>query len=483
MHGAPPSRTASRPLRPSRVPGWQRAWLAALAFALALPAAAALRASHVEIVLSVALDGSMLVRETHTVVADAVHGTPHRDLPAVVVPGAPAMDIEILRVAQGGQRLPWRTAPVDGALRVFFGGPQRRIPPGQRVYELLYHVDGHLARTSGREWLHWRPLGEGLAMPVASLVVEVTLPRPIPADHLVAVGGTTLGEGDAGSGAVTWRSVGPLPAGHGPSLLVGWPSGVLAVASDSEQAPWLRPRRTALAFAAVSLLLLAMGVVVAGRRQPLRRILPAVAGCAALAVLYLAGAGAAQDPGRFAVAWVLGLLLAAFCLLARGWLADAHGRPVYLVIATALGSAAVYLWVHEVSPWYPLLVLAHADLAWWMLLRARREGTRPAAPRTVAEPAGTTAPTAAVQGDRTARTEQPLPRDQPPRLAPLDDEGSEDPGVGFVFGDDLPDGRRMPYFDDPLSPRDPDDGISPPRDAGRRRQDASVPRRGPVRRY
>ena len=421
-------------------------------------------------VLRLALDGSMLVHETLTVSADSAHGTPYRDLPlASRDTASPVYDIDVMQVSRDGQRLPWRTTAVDGGLRLHLGSPARRIPPGTRTYEVLYHVDGLLAQSRDSEWLLWRPLGAGYAAAIPRLGITVTFPKIMDAESIrvQTAGGGRLASQVSRDGTVTLSSTAPLAAGEGPAILVGWPRGQLLTGTDSEHAPWMRPRTTSLWWGVVGLAALGVIVYRAARASAVRGALPALALATSLGTLYAAGAHATGEASAFAAEFALLLAAAAFAWLARPWLdGGGYGRVAYIVVVTALASFITVRWTVGISPWFPVLVIAHADALLWIARRVRapaREHRRDARPSTTTN--SSDSEPARARGVPVLDRHAPVPKRT----------------------EQLPDGRRIPRLDtlgavasDGLGDAS---GLNPPRAAGRRRPGASAPPTGRARKY
>ncbi len=372
----------------------------------------------------------MLVHESLTVTADSTHGTPFRDISLLRGEDAAArFDVDVMQVSRNGQRLPWDTAARDGFLRLYLGSPSRRVPAGRRTYEVLYHVDGHLARDGDSEWLLWRPLGAGGAA-VSRLAVSVTFPRVLDAGsvRVDSAGGGRLASRVSRDGTVTFTSTAPLAAGEGPAILVGWPRGHLLTATDSELAPWMKPRATSLWWGVAGLAVLLFVAWRIGRPVPARAALPALSLLVSLVSLFAAGAAATRDATAFPAEFVLALAAAAFSWLARTWLDGACLRVAYIVVVTALASIVTVRWTITISPWFPLLAMAHVDVLAIIAIRARasvRERRRD-----VSKPAASRPP----PPDSMPLNERDAPvLDRHAPAAPRDEH--------------LPDGRRVPRLD------------------------------------
>lgn len=319
-----------------------------------------------------ALDGSMLVHESFDLAAGE-HGIERR-IPNVHATGERFV-VEIMHAERDGAAVGWQEEISADALTV-------RLPrvAQARRHGLLYHVDGHLALAQGREWLLWRPLGPGLEIPLERLELAVTFPRAIPAREIRVQGtgpdpGRETAVDDEGRVQVRWDE--PLAAGAAPALLVSWPAGYLRPEADSDSEPWLRPTAAGLWWSAAGLAAFAGALLAArGRSQAARRALFVGALAFAATALWAAGHRAALYPGAFGVEFAALVCAIGFVFLARPWLDRPRYRVAYLVLTVLLVAIPVYRLVHNVSPWFPLLVLANADLAWatWTGLTRRRAG-------------------------------------------------------------------------------------------------------------
>src|SRR5690606_41867176 len=109
--------------------------------------------------------------------------------------------------------------------------------------------------------------------------------------------------------------------------------------------------------------------------QTTRRALFVGALAFAATALWAAGHLAALYPGAFGVEFAALACAIGFMFLARSWLDRPRYRVAYVVLAVLLVAVPVYRLVHNVSPWFPLLVLAHADLPRPTLIRLTRRHT------------------------------------------------------------------------------------------------------------
>ncbi len=371
-------------------------------------------AGEIEIVLRMALDGSMLVHESFTLAAGE-RGI-ERTIPQSSGIGERFV-IDIMHAERDGTAIGWQEKVSGDELTV-------RLPrvAGARRHGLLYHVDGHLALAQGREWLLWRPLGPGLDLALERLDVAVTFPRAIPGREIRVQGagpdrGRETTVDDEGRVQVRWD--GPLAAGTAPALLVSWPAGYLRPEADSDSEPWLRPTAAALWWSAAGLAAFAGALVAArGRSQATRRALFVGALAFAATALWAAGHLAALYPGAFGIEFAALACAIGFMFLARSWLDRPRYRVAYVVLAVLLVAVPVYRLVHNVSPWFPLLVLANADLAWatWIRMTRRHTGgeARSRGRGAVRVPAPTPADDRrAPYFDRAPLPPRPAPRSEP----------------------------------------------------------------------
>ncbi|MCZ7598967.1 MAG: hypothetical protein M5U09_16385 [Gammaproteobacteria bacterium] len=220
---------------------------------------------------------------------------------------------------------------------------------------------------------------------------------------------------DEGRVQVRWDE--PLAAGAAPALLVSWPAGYLRPEADSDSEPRLRPTAAGLWWSAAGLAAFAGALLAArGRSHAARRALFVGALAFAATALWAAGHLAALYPGAFGVEFAALVCAIGFVFLARPWLDRPRYRVAYLVLTVLLVAIPVYRLVHNVSPWFPLLVLANADLAratWTGLTRRRADGEAGSRGRgAVRIPAPTTA------GDRLAPYFGRDPSPQEQRRAP-----------------------------------------------------------------
>ncbi|GJL80645.1 MAG: hypothetical protein DHS20C01_02790 [marine bacterium B5-7] len=328
--------------------------------------------TRMEVVLEIALDGSMLVRESMTITADTSHSPPYRDVslhsidPSRQLP----MTIDVLNVEHFDQLSRWQTQFSEDAMRIHLANPSRKLPRGRHTYELLYYVDGHLLSSRQHEMLLWRPLGPGMSSAVQNLTVKIRFARPFKGDTVKVLTGIkgstttypfTTRIGNDGTVDLAFNNT--LVAYAAPGIAVAWPKGRLDIASNSETTPWMRPDARGLYWVTATLII-ALSLVLGGRfvRTERRTLLIGISVLVSFLGCYWGGRMLSLDVTRFNIDFLFAVSLLLTIWLLRSWLMIPQKVLAYGTLSAMLILFIAWRLAINTSPWYPLLVLAHVDI-------------------------------------------------------------------------------------------------------------------------
>jgi hypothetical protein len=306
--------------------------------------------------IDLALDGSMLVRETLVARAASTQRVPVRRIPLYQLSAGQRIPlaVDVLYVSSDRLELPFATAVEGDYLAVTLGSAERKVARGRRDYQLLYHVDGQLLLRGDREILLWPWLGPGLPYPVERLALSLALPRDIAADGLGWQGPADMMNVTANDRRTEWRISRALERNTRPWLQVSWPRGTLATATDADTVRLFLPAT-----------------------EPLW-LIPLATITAPATVTLLAGHAAALDSQQLLVDLGFATVLA----IAAGYAPALLNRPrwsiAYVTGFSVLAAATALSLCRNVSPWFALLVLLQLDLLIvWAHYRRRPAGISP----------------------------------------------------------------------------------------------------------
>jgi uncharacterized membrane protein YgcG len=213
--------------------------LAALSW-FALPALASERILSFDSHVTVQSDGGMVVTETIRVRAagDQIKRGIYRDFPTryVGLYGRVVVPFQVIGVRRDGRAEPYRVEPRSNGERVYIGRADRMLPPGEYEYELTYRTAWQIGFFARHDELYWNVTGNEWSFPIHVATVTVRLPRPLAAGdlRLEAFTGPAGATGRDYKSAVNergeawFRTTSALPQGHGLTIVVGWPKGLVA---------------------------------------------------------------------------------------------------------------------------------------------------------------------------------------------------------------------------------------------------------------
>jgi uncharacterized membrane protein YgcG len=240
--------------------------LAALVLA-PLAAAQAERITSFESDIAVRADGSMLVTETITVIAqgDRIRRGIFRDFPTMYEGpwGLRAhVPFEVSRVTRAGRDEPHAIETLQNGVRVRIGREEVMLPAGEHTYTITYETANQLGLFEDHDELYWNVTGTGWDFPIDSITARVTLPAPVAAGdlRLEAFTGTqgatgrdfTAGVGD--DGVIVFETTKPQVAGGNMTIVAGWPKGIIDEAAA-------KGRAASLLRANLFVILLGLGVL------------------------------------------------------------------------------------------------------------------------------------------------------------------------------------------------------------------------------
>ena len=215
---------------------YQRLVMALLAL-LALPALAEERILSFDSEITVALDGTLEVRETLQVNVEGkrIRRGIFRDFPTTY-PAADGRQIvvgfQFVDAMRNGQPEPWRTEMHGNGVRVYLGSAAVTLPPGEHVYVLKYRTDRQMGYFADHDELYWNATGNGWDFRIDRAAATVLLPDNIPRDA-IKVEAYTGAQGRNGrdyraeirNGSPHYFTTRALDAREGLTIVASWPKG------------------------------------------------------------------------------------------------------------------------------------------------------------------------------------------------------------------------------------------------------------------
>jgi uncharacterized membrane protein YgcG len=218
------------------------------------------RITHFDSQITVHQDGSLTVEETIAVAAtgDKIKRGIYRDFPTRHYgPFATTYTVpfEVVAVRRDGKLEAWHSEAKGRGVRVYMGSESRVLSPGRYTYTLIYKTDRQIGFFEDHDELYWNVTGNFWDFTIEQATATVTLPRGA-AKQKIAVQAYTGPRGDKGDSYVAEVSEGRakvgttamLPSGHGLTIAVNWPKGLVAEPTQAEQwSHWVRDNRGILA--------------------------------------------------------------------------------------------------------------------------------------------------------------------------------------------------------------------------------------------
>lgn len=199
-----------------------------------------------ESVVEVKEDASIVVTETITVVSrgkDIQRGI-YRDFPTEYRGAYGEREVrgfEILGVKRDGKPETYHTEPIRNGVRVYIGRQNVFLEPGEHTFTLVYRSTGQIGYFDKYDELYWNATGNFWSFPIEHASCTVRLPNGASVLQVAAYTGPINAKGTnyiAGfneEGNPYFETTTSLPPGHGLTVAVSWPKGIVAEPTDTEK--------------------------------------------------------------------------------------------------------------------------------------------------------------------------------------------------------------------------------------------------------
>ncbi len=205
------------------------------------------RILNYDVEIDIAHDASMEVREAIEVIAagQQIRRGIYRDFPTDYedkLGNSIRVDFDVISVTRNGEPDDFRTERLSNGVRVYVGNADVFLTPGRYRYVISYRTDRQLGYFEEHDELYWNVTGNGWGFAIDHVTATVELPQRVPQADIATYGYTgragtsgtdyTARAVDGGAHFATTRS---LPPGHGMTIVVGWPKGIVAQPSTLQR--------------------------------------------------------------------------------------------------------------------------------------------------------------------------------------------------------------------------------------------------------
>ncbi len=164
------------------------------------------------------------------------------------------VDFEVLEVLRDGQPEPWFTEHLSNGVRVNTGNDDFLPGSGDYSFTIVYRTSRQLGFFDEHDELYWNVTGLGWDFRIDRASAEVILPEAVPAEQIrldayTGPAGSTASDARfrvARPGVVEFETSQALPPGHGLTIAVGFPKGVVDAPSGGQRFWWLLKDNRAL---------------------------------------------------------------------------------------------------------------------------------------------------------------------------------------------------------------------------------------------
>jgi uncharacterized membrane protein YgcG len=174
------------------------------------------------------------------------------------------VDFDILSVTRNGAREDHHTQDIRDGIRTYFGNANRYLAAGEHTYVFRYRASRMLGFFGQHDELYWNVTGVNWEFPIDRASATVSFGFDVPAAALTAeayTGAFGFRNRDYtsridDSARVHFATTTVLPPLNGLTIVVEWPSGIIAPPSDLQRLAWLLKDNANLLIAVAGFLLL-----------------------------------------------------------------------------------------------------------------------------------------------------------------------------------------------------------------------------------
>lgn len=195
-------------------------------------------------------DASLLVTETIQVKAESrfIKRGIYRTFPTIYESrtGRVRVGFKVRSVMKNGKQEPYHIKNETNKIKLYLGSKNVFLKPGVYTYQITYWTDRQLGFFPDYDELYWNVTGNDWRFTIEKAKAIVQLPQGAKVLQQAAYTGLKDAKGKNftyaldSQGRPTWTTTAPLPRGHGLTISVAWPKGLVAEPDLSQKTSyWL----------------------------------------------------------------------------------------------------------------------------------------------------------------------------------------------------------------------------------------------------
>lgn len=226
------------------------------------------RIHEYDVDISVHHDGSMTVTENIRVTAEGnrIRRGIYRDFPTTYrdrLGNRYKVAFDVLTVTRNGRNEPFFTRDLSNGVRLYIGDNDRMLEHGEHTYTIRYRTTRQLGFFDDHDELYWNAIGPDWLFTIDKATVRVSLPGDIRPGQLNLTFYTgpqgshgKAAEARVGRSSAWFETTAPLPPGHGFTIVVEWPKGIVTEPTLADNLGYIIKDNDAILAALVALTLL-----------------------------------------------------------------------------------------------------------------------------------------------------------------------------------------------------------------------------------
>ncbi|WP_321499125.1 DUF2207 domain-containing protein [Breoghania sp.] len=222
--------------------------LLAMFGALSAPVGAQEQITRFDVTIRVEADGSLLVTENITAVAEGreIKRGIYRDIPLTFESADGAsrrVGFDLLSIRRDGKDEAYRENQTREGVRIYIGAADTLLAHRAHTFTIAYRTTRQIRFFDDHDELYWNVTGQEWAFPIERATARITLPEGIAATNRIAFTGRTGDTGtdwtahaEDGGNVVVFSTTRPLQQAEGFSVAVAMPKGTIPPPSAEDRA-------------------------------------------------------------------------------------------------------------------------------------------------------------------------------------------------------------------------------------------------------
>ena len=254
------------------------------------PVGAQERITRFDVTIHVEADGSLLVTENITAVAEGqeIKRGIYRDIPLTFESADGAsrrVGFELLSIRRDGKNEPYRENQTRQGVRIYIGAADTLLSHRAHTFTIAYRTTRQIRFFDDHDELYWNVTGQEWSFPIERATARITLPDGVAATNRIAFTGRTGDRGtdwvareEDGGNVVVFATTRPLQQTEGFSVAVAMPKGTFSPPTAEDRARYFLLDRRKEIIAGIGILIVLAYFVWAwlrvGRDPPRGTIIP-----------------------------------------------------------------------------------------------------------------------------------------------------------------------------------------------------------------